>query len=142
MIEKYKSSDLNTIMEIWLNTNIETHYFIEKKYWIDSYDIVKEMLPKSELYVYRNNKFNIIDGFIGLTNNFIEGIFVKSEVQSKGIGKQLLDYIKISKSSLNLKVYKKNKRAILFYKRENFLIHSEDIDENTNEKEFIMMWNK
>lgn len=30
-----------------------------------------------------------IDGFIGLNDDYIEGIFVKDAMQSKGIGKQL-----------------------------------------------------
>ena len=41
-----------------------------------------------------------------------------------------------------LSVYQKNTRAIAFYQREQFVIHSENIDDSTNEKEFIMVWNK
>ena len=50
----------------------------------------------------------LIDGFIGLTGNYIEGIFVREVIQSKGIGKQLLNYAKGIKSSLRLSVYQKN----------------------------------
>lgn len=45
----------------------------------------------------------------------IEGIFVSDEMQSCGIGKLLLDYIKDKKVSLRLNVYQKNARAISFY---------------------------
>lgn len=140
MIREYKNSDLNHVMKIWLDTNVKSHSFIAEEYWIGNYDVVKEMLPKAELYVYENDKSNRIEGFIGLTDNYIAGIFVEDGVQSKGIGKQLLDYVKTFKSSLSLNVYQKNERAIRFYQREQFLIHSENTDENTNENEFIMMW--
>ena len=44
--------------------------------------------------------------------NIIEGIFVSDEMQSCGIGKLLLDYIKDKKERLQLNVYQKNARAI------------------------------
>lgn len=142
MIRKYKNSDLNYVMRIWLNTNIKSHNFISEKYWTDNYDMVKEMLPKAELYVYENDISNKIEGFIGLTDNYIEGIFVIDKEQLKGIGKQLLDYVKAFKSSLTLSVYKKNKRAVCFYQRECFSIKSENVDKTTNENEFVMIWNQ
>lgn len=67
---------------------------------------------------------------------------MREAIQSKGIGKELLDYVKEIRSSLYLNVYQKNTRAILFYLRERFEIQSESIDESTNEKEFIMTWSK
>ena len=82
------------------------------------------------------------NGFIGLTNNYVEGIFVSEAIQSKGIGKQLLNYAKEIKSSLRLSVYQKNTRAIAFYQREQFVIRSVNINDSTNEKEFIMTWSK
>ena len=83
---------------------------------------------------------NQIDGFIGLNNDYIEGIFIKDAAQSKGIGKQLLDQVKKIKSTLKLNVYQKNERAIQFYLREEFSIQSECVDDNTGENEFTMVW--
>jgi len=39
--------------------------------------MVKEMLPLAEIYVHEVDSTNQIDGFIGLNNDYIEGIFVK-----------------------------------------------------------------
>lgn len=129
-------------MQIWLNTNIKAHNFIDSKYWTDNYDMVKNMLPHAEIYVHENDVTKQIDGFIGLNDDYIEGIFVEQTVQSKGIGKQLLDFVKNIKSSMSLRVYQKNTRAISFYQREQFFIQSKSTDDNTNEKEFIMTWGK
>lgn len=142
MIREYRKNDLVTIMQIWLDTNIQTHNFISEKYWIDNYELVKEMLPQAEIYLYEDDISNRIEGFIGLINNYIAGIFVRDGVQSKGIGKQLLDYVKSFKSNLNLSVYQKNERAICFYQREHFVIQSENVDKNINENEFIMSWSQ
>lgn len=140
MIRKLRESDLSAVMKIWLDTNIKSHNFVSKEYWTSNYEMVKEILPKSEIYVYEEDDTNLIDGFIGLLDSYLAGLFVKNTAQSKGIGKQLLDYAKSIKSEMTLSVYQKNIRAVHFYQREQFQIQSENIDDNTNEKEFIMIW--
>ena len=142
MIRKFKEDDLNTVMQIWFDTNIKAHHFISRQYWIDNYEMVKDILPKKEIYVYEDDNTNQINGFIGLMDNYIAGIFVNKNNQSRGIGKQLLDYVKEIKETLNLSVYQKNIRAISFYQREQFIIQFEHIDNDNNEKEFIMIWSK
>lgn len=142
MIRKFKEDDLNTVMQIWFDTNIKAHHFISRQYWVDNYEMVKDILPKKEIYVYEDDNINQINGFIGLMDNYIAGIFVNKNNQSRGIGKQLLDYVKEIKETLNLSVYQKNIRAISFYQREQFVIQSEHIDNDNNEKEFIMTWSK
>lgn len=142
VIRTFGENDLFSVMQIWLDTNIKAHSFIPQNYWIDNYAMVKDILPQAEIYVYEDDNTNQIDGFIGLTNNYVEGIFVREDIQSKGIGKQLLNYAKEIKSSLRLSVYQKNTRAIAFYQREQFVIRSVNIDDSTNEKEFIMTWSK
>ena len=100
------------------------------------------MLAHAEIYVHEDNCTKQMDGFIGLNNSYIEGIFVKETMQSKGIGKQLLNHAKEVKFTLKLSVYQKNEKAIKFYLREKFKIQSENVDDNTGEKEFIMFWNR
>ena len=142
MIRKLKPKDVNEIMEIWLTENMKAHYFIPKKYWEDNFLMVKEIISQSEIYVYENEKDNKIYGFIGLNNNYIEGIFVSSISQSKGIGKQLMQYVKNIKNFLFLNVYEKNEKAINFYMSQNFKIENTTTDKNTNQKEYIMKWIK
>lgn len=142
MIRQYAECDIDTLMQIWLDTNIQAHNFISPDYWRTNFDMVRKMFPYAEIYVYEDEYANRIDGFIGLNDNYIEGIFVKESTQSKGIGKQLLDYVKKVKSALSLSVYQKNKKAVKFYLREKFSIQSENVDDNTGEKEYIMAWNR
>lgn len=142
MIRQYIDGDIDAVMQIWLNTNIQAHSFIPPNYWESNFDTVKELMPLAEIYVYEDDCTKQIDGFIGMNDNYIEGIFVKKAVQSKGIGKQLLNHAKKCKSALRLSVYQKNKKATQFYLREEFVIQSENIDNNTDEKEFVMVWNR
>ena len=71
-------------MEIWKNENIRTHNFITKEYWKDNYGYIKEILPKADIYVYILDEQ--IVGFVGVNNNYIEGIFVDINNQHSGIG--------------------------------------------------------
>ena len=142
MISILQENDLGVVMQIWLDTNIDAHGFISREYWISNYATVEKMLPHAEIYVYENDDTEQIEGFIGVTDHYIAGIFVKAESQSKGIGKQLLDYVKGRKEELNLSVYQKNVRAVRFYQREQFFIRSENIEKETNETEYKMIWHK
>jgi putative acetyltransferase len=47
-----------------------------------------------------------------------------------------------NQSNFKFKGISKNKWAISFYQREQFVIQSEHIDNDNSEKEFIMTWNK
>ena len=96
------------------------------------------MMSQSEVYVFEVDK--MVQGFVGLNDEYTEGIFVSEEMQSCGIGKLLLDYVKDKKVSLRLNVYQKNARAISFYQREGFIIQCEGLDEAAGEKEYTMLW--
>ena len=139
MVRQYSDSDMDAVMQIWFNTNIQAHHFIPSDYWRTNCNMVREILPHAEIYVHEDDCTKQVDGFIGLNDDYIEGIFVKETMQSKGIGKQLLNHVKEVKPMLKLSVYQKNVKAIKFYLREKFSIQSENVDDNTGEKEFIMM---
>ncbi|MCI9133323.1 MAG: GNAT family N-acetyltransferase [Lachnospiraceae bacterium] len=141
MVRKFRAEDLEAVMDIWLETNKKAHSFIDAQYWTKHYETVKALLPQAELYVFENDHTGQTEGFIGLTDEYMEGIFVREAVQSQGIGRQLLDEVKRRKSRLSLSVYKKNTRAVSFYEREQFRIQSENLEEGTGEKEFLMVWN-
>ena len=138
MIRVLQKADIERVVDIWLDTNLKAHYFIPGQYWKNNIDLVKEMLPQAEVYVYENDCQ--IEGFIGLNDEYIEGIFVSNEMQSHGIGKALLNYAKNKRNKLFLNVYQKNLRAISFYQREGFEIQHSGFDEATKEKEYVMEW--
>lgn len=138
MIRALQKADINRVVDIWLDTNLKAHSFISAQYWESNYELVKEMLSQAEVYVYEDDQK--IQGFIGLSDKYIEGIFVSEKMQSQGIGKLLLNYIKDRKDVLRLNVYQKNIRTIHFYQREGFEIQCEGLDEATGEKDYVMIW--
>ena len=138
MIRAFRISDTDQVMKIWLTGNEDAHPFVPKAYWQSHYNEVQEALLGATVFVSAAD--GKIQGFIGLINEYIAGIFVDKDFRSHGIGTQLLNYAKQRSDKLSLKVYTKNTRAVAFYLKENFSILSESVDEDTNEKEYIMMW--
>lgn len=140
LIRKMKKEDVEAVLEIWLDTNKKAHFFISEKYWEDNFEYVKSLLPNSEIYIAESK--NKIIGFIGIENAYIAGIFVLEQMQSNGVGTQLLLQAKKKYSMLTLQVYAKNKKAIEFYKKENFIIDKITLNKDTKEEEYTMTWKK
>ena len=140
VIRRINENDIDEVIEIWERENINAHPFIPSKYWLDNVELVKKQMLTKDVFVYENT--NKIEAFIGIDDNYIEGIFVSSALQCQGIGKSLLNYIKKDKDYLFLYVYQKNKKAINFYLKEGFIIKEESIDKATNEKDYLMEWHK
>lgn len=138
MVRELQKADIDRVAAIWLDANLKAHHFISDQYWKCHFDLVKEMLLQAKVYLYEKDQE--IQGFIGMNGEYIEGIFVSAEMQSQGIGKILLDYIKGKRNKLLLNVYQKNTRAISFYQREGFEIQSSGLDEATGEKDYEMVW--
>lgn len=140
MIRLFKFNDLDRIMELWLIGNLQAHPFIPAKWWEDNFHKVKAVLPNAEVYVYEEN--NIIQGFVGLDAEYIEGLFVEKRCQSQGIGQKLLDFVKQKKDRLSLHVYEKNDRAVAFYKKEDFKLEQCLVEKQHGEKEYLMVYHK
>lgn len=138
IVREFKQEDLQRVMELWLNVNIKAHPFIAREYWISNFNMVKSILPEAEIYIYQDQ--NDIQGFVGLDDGNIAGIFVSSNMQSKGIGKSLIEKCKTMSPTLSLNVYEKNKRAVGFYLREGFIVDKKQINKNTGEMEYFMVW--
>lgn len=139
-LQKADIADIDKVADIWLDTNVTAHSFISKQYWQNNFELVKELLLQATVYVYEKNQE--IQGFIGLNDEYIEGIFVSNKIQSHGIGKALLNYAKNKRNKLFLNVYQKNVRAIAFYHREGFEIQNNGFDDATKEKEYVMAWQR
>lgn len=138
MIRVMRKADIDRVADLRLEANLKAHDFIPARYWKSNFEFVKEMMLQAEVYVYE--KDHEIQGFIGLNDEYIEGLFVSDKMRSHGIGKLLLNYMKNRKSELVLNVYQKNSRATSFYQREGFEIQGEGLDKATGEKEYMMKW--
>ena len=138
MIRTFQNTDTSQVMDLWLHGNMDAHPFIPAAYWQSNLSMVQEQLLQAEVYVYEDQ--GAVQGFIGLQEDYIAGIFVKKEARSSGIGKKLLGHVKTIHPFLTLNVYEKNRRAMEFYKREGFSVTMTETDPDTGETDVTMGW--
>ena len=135
MIREFKSADLDKVMEIWLQGNEQAHNFIDSNFFKQNFDIVEMLIPMSTVYV---QDLDGVKGFIGITENYISGLFVEQDYRRQGTGKALVNKAKQRYNELFAHVYKKNTDAINFFLSQNFEIISESINEESNESELLL----
>lgn len=142
MIEQMQDSQIDEVMNIWLEATIKGHPFIEKEYWQANYEVVKtQYLPIAKTFVYKEE--DKIQGFISIIEkSFIGALFVDVKTQGKGIGRALVAYCQSQYKTLELAVYVENERAVEFYKKQGFEVVIEQENEDSKKLEYVMRWIK
>ena len=69
MIRKLLNEDIDRVADIWLKTNLKAHYFISNQYWKSNYELVKEMMSQSEVYVFEADKMRLNHKFCGISDS-------------------------------------------------------------------------
>lgn len=139
MIKTAQAKHLDSVMAIWLNTNIAAHPFIPRSFWEGVFAQVKEAMPASDVFVYLED--DQVLGFIGITGNeYIAGLFVDGKAQSQGIGRKLLNHCKQLYPRLELDVFTENPGAVRFYQANGFEIVGTTMSPNFNREEHHMVW--
>lgn len=138
-IELHKQSDIDTLTDIWYRVSIQAHDFIDQEYWLSQkMEMRDKYIPMSDTYVIYNQAE--IVGFVSMVEDYLAALFIDASYQKNGYGKELINFMKIQKSKITLKVYKENTSATRFYEKNGFTIKETLLDENTNQEEYLMEW--
>ena len=89
-------------------------------------------IPGSETWVFED-KGKVI-GFIGMMCNEIGGLFVLPNHHSKGVGRQLVKFIRESHEELEVEVFRKNKIGREFYDKYGFKVFKEFVHEESGQE--------
>lgn len=137
MIRAFESSDMNDVLNIWLEASIGAHGFVGKEFWELRVDDMRETyIPDSDTYVFSEN--GTVKGFFSLQTDTLAAMFVSPGDQGKGIGQQLMNKAKSLRRKLNLTVYRKNEKGIQFYRKCGFNPVMERVDQHTGHIEILM----
>jgi putative acetyltransferase len=153
-IRPYSEADVNAILDIWLQASIKAHDFVAAEFWQSQVDNMRDIyIPASTTLVSDSDSdsgsgsdlSSSVIGFYSLYESTLAAIFVSSEWQGQGIGKQLMAHAKSQNSAnpsnpaLTLSVYKENEASVKFYLSQGFTILSEQADEHTGHQEYSMI---
>lgn len=133
--------DFERLTHIWYETSLKAHNFIDSHYWAAHRAAMQyQYLPLAENYVAEIEIQPC--GFVSLLDEALAAIFVHPAFQGRGIGHRLIEHAQGIRHKLILQVYQKNLASVNFYLAHGFQIVDESMDENTQEKEYVMVWEK
>lgn len=139
MIRKFKKTDMDSALDIWLEASIKTHDFIDREFWESNVPAMRDLyLPSAEIYV--NEDEGKVNGFIALNGDSVAALFVSPSSQGRGIGNGLLNKAKEIRSTLELCVYKENVKSLEFYRKRLFAAEGEHVDSRTGQVQVVMRW--
>ena len=132
------------LMRIWRQSDRGAQSFLPESYFNQKAQSVLDTLKEGDVYVVDGEAGgeDSVLGFIGLREDRIAGFFVDQRLQSQGLGKRLLDFVKARNDTLRLQVFQKNRGAVRFYTREGFTVVSESTDPATGEVKLEMQWTR
>ena len=142
MIRRAVPADMDKIISLWLKETAAAHFFIPRSYWENNAELVKtKLLPEAETFVFCDK--HQIKGFLSLlSGNYVGALFVCKDYQGQGIGRKLMEYVRRHRSSLSLRAYAQNEKALCFYRRLGFKIVSENIEAQTGIPEVLLIWSR
>ena len=141
LLKQFNKKDIDIIMKLWKDNNQRYQSFINNEYWINNYIKTRDEFLQNNIYVYTESA-KILAYIVVNNNNQIIDIQVSTQIQREGIGKLLIEKLKSENDKLIINVYEKNINAVLFFKSLGFKKIMDKIDENVQEKMYIMQWNK
>ena len=139
MLKQFDKKNIDIIMKIWKDNNIMFQPFIANSFWADNYVKARDSFLNNNVCVY-TEAAKILAFIASNENNEIINIQVLPEIQREGIGRLLVQNLKNHNSSLTAKVYEKNTVALIFFRAIGFKKIDENIDEDVNEKYYILKW--
>ena len=130
MIRKHQESDLEDILNIWYQSSTLAHPFLDDAFVEKVKNDMREIyIPGSETWVYED-KGKII-GFIAMLGNEIGGLFVLPDHHSKGVGQELVKFIREFHDELEVEVFKLNIIGRAFYDKYGFTKIKEFLHEDS-----------
>lgn len=119
MIRKRKEKDNDEIMNVWYEASSLAHPFLKTSFVEKVKKDMREIyIPNTETWVYEEN--NAVIGFISMLENEIAGLFVMPNKHFKGIGTQLVNFVKELHNELEVEVFEKNVIGRAFYDKYGF----------------------
>ncbi|MEH6308433.1 GNAT family N-acetyltransferase [Olivibacter sp. CPCC 100613] len=122
MIRSLGKYDYGRIMEIWESAVRATHHFLNEEDILHYKELIyNKYLDLVDLYGYANQKGELV-GFIGISGQAIQMLFVDAAMRGIGTGKKMVQYALNEKHVRTVDVNEQNVQALGFYKHMGFVV--------------------
>lgn len=118
MIERGNSDNYCDLINIWESAVSATHGFLSKTDYKSILSQLTSYFDNVDLFIYKIGAEVV--GFIGISADKVEMLFVHNQYRGKGIGGELLKFAIESLNVHYVDVNEQNKQAIGFYEKFGF----------------------
>lgn len=119
-IDKPSKADYHEMIEVWERSVRATHTFLDEEYIVYLKPLILEKYFDAVNLFCVRSEAGRITGFLGVSDDKIEMLFIEPHMRGKGIGKVLTEYaiqeLKLRKVDVN----EQNTQAVGFYERMGF----------------------
>lgn len=119
MISEASAKDYPVLVDIWESAVLATHDFLSQEDFL----FYKSRLPlyfaHTSLYIFKD-EYLTVKGFLGVSEDNIEMLFVENASRGMGIGRKLLNFAIDSLKIKKVDVNEQNTYALEFYERRGF----------------------
>lgn len=123
-IIKCNENDYETLAGIWERSVMATHIFLKKEDFNEiKTALIPDYFPNVVLYAIANK--GVYVGFIGLSTDSIEMLFIDNDRRGQGYGSALIEYAR-QRGATKVDVNEQNLSALNFYKAKGFRIIGRD----------------
>lgn len=119
-VEPVTPSDFDEIITVWEASVRATHHFLKEEDILYFKPLIRnEYLQAVNLFCIRNEQGHIA-GFLGVSDDKVEMLFIDPVYRGKGIGKVLLHYAVEELGLRKVDVNEQNEGAVGFYRHYGF----------------------
>lgn len=131
---------IEKLLNIWESSVKATHLFLSSKEINEIKQYVPQALNNVPVLVVAENENGIPTGFMGISGQMLEMLFISDENRGQGIGKLLLQYGIKNYSVNKLAVNEQNPLAKGFYEHMGFTVYKRtELDEQGNPYPLLYM---
>ena len=122
-ISQVHPADYARVVEVWEASVRATHHFVAASDIEFFRPIVADVLQHLRLAAMRDTA-GLVVGYVAVSGDMVEMLFIHPDWRGKGIGKALLRYVVETLDAVRLDVNEQNEQAVGFYLHEGFEVES------------------
>jgi len=117
MINSASQGDYPAIIELWELSVRASHQFLPEDYLQRIKHLLPSILAAVKLFVHLDQDQKTITGFLGVSEEKIEMLFIHPEKRGQGIGSLLNKFAIDQLNTCKVDVNEQNEQAVAFYKK-------------------------
>ena len=120
-IIKATQNDYEILIKLWEGSVRATHHFLSERDILTYKQLIlSKYFDLVDLFCFKAH--DVILGFLGLSNDNVQMLFIDPSARGKGIGKELMKFAIEEKKATKVDVNEQNEQAVGFYKHLGFVI--------------------